>query len=378
MISIPIIMSCTKNNSVEGSIRRINTSGKVCYLMEERKLKEKKIEELLAELMLACGFGEIISPIESVSGGFLHRMYRVTTECGTYAVKHLNREIMGRPGANENFARAEKIECMLEKEGIPIVPSLTVHGSKMQNIEGHYFYIFNWQKGHITDWYNISKNQCRTAGNILGRIHAIKPENVPHQEPELSKIHWHEYVLKAKEEKSEITSLLADNEELLVYAEKEMNKARAALPDVLCVSDEDMDPKNIMWDNGNPRVIDLECLDYGNPISHALQLSLQWSGITTCNMDIEKMVAFFHGYLDAYDNCFRGYSGVFGLAYTWVEWLEYNIRRALGKCVDETERTMGISEVRNTIDRIKYIRTIEKNIKDALDFRLPQIETSKR
>ncbi len=146
------------------------------------------------------------------------------------------------------------------------------------------------------------------------------------------------------------------------------------MPDMLCVSNEDMDPKNIMWDNGRPWVIDLECLDYGNPISHALQLSLQWSGITTCNMDVEKMVAFFDGYLEAYDNCFRAYSDVFGLAYTWVEWLEYNIKRALGACIDEAERMMGISEVKNTIDRIKYIRSMEKEIKEALDTRLRRIE----
>lgn len=164
---------------------------------------------------------------------------------------------------------------------------------------------------------------------------------------------------------------------LLVYAEKELNKARTSLPDIMCVSNEDMDPKNIMWDNGNPWVIDLECLDYGNPISHALQLALQWSGITTCNMDIEKMIAFFGGYLEAYDNCFRAYNGVFGLAYTWVEWLEYNIQRALGVCIDETERMMGISEVRNTVDRIKYIRNIEKEIKEALNSRLPEIKAGK-
>ena len=82
------------------------------------------------------------------------------------------------------------------------------------------------------------------------------------------------------------------------------------------------------------------------------------------------MVAFFDGYLEAYDNCFRAYSDVFGLAYTWVEWLEYNIKRALGACIDETERMMGISEVKNTIDRIKYIRSMEKEIKEALDLRL--------
>lgn len=340
-------------------------------------MKEKTIEELLAKLMATCGLGEILSPVESVSGGLLHRMYRVTTDCGTYAVKHLNPEIMGRLGVFENYARAEKIEHMIEKEGIPIVPSITVHGNKMQNVEGNYFYIFNWQEGHITDWNNISNNECHTVGNILGRIHAINPKNVSHQEPELSKIDWYGFVLKAKEEKSEIASLLENNEELLIYAENEMNKARASLPDILCLSNEDMDPKNIMWDNGKPWVIDLECLDYGNPISHVLQLALQWSGIVTCDIDIEKMIAFFDGYMEAYDNCFRAYSDVFGLAYTWVEWLEYNIQRALGACMDEEEKMMGISEVRNTINRIKYIHNMENSIKDALDSYLPQIKAAR-
>ncbi len=333
-------------------------------------MKEKTTEELLAELMMKCGFGNIIFPIESVSGGFMHKIYRVRTDHGIYAVKHLNPQIMAREGVHDNFERAEKIECLLEKANIPIVPSITVNGHKMQEVEGNYFYLFSWQEGHITDWDHISNEECKTAGNILGRIHAIDPENAAHQEAELSKINKHEYIHKTNEEKNETASLLTDNEKLLIYAEKELNQARASLPDIICVSNEDMDPKNIMWDNGNPWVIDLECLDYGNPISHALQLALQWSGITTCNMDVEKMVAFFNGYLEAYDNCFRAYSGVFGLAYTWVEWLEYNMQRALGACTDEAERQMGISEVRNTIERIKYIQTIEKEIKDALDSRL--------
>lgn len=340
-------------------------------------MKDYTIDELIAALMIKCGLGSVIFPIEPVSGGFMHRMYRVRTRAGIYAVKHLNPAIMRREGAHDNFDRAEKIECLLEKEDIPIVPALTVLGKKMQTVDGHYFYIFHWQDGHITDWNNISNDECKTAGNILGRIHAIDPKNVTHQEPELSKIDWHEYTLKANKEKNEIAALLADNEKLLIYAEKELNQARASLPDIICVSNEDMDPKNIMWDNGKPWVIDLECLDYGNPISHALQLALQWSGITTCNMDIEKMVAFFNGYLEAYDNCFRAYSDVFGLAYTWVEWLDYNIQRALGACIDEAERQMGISEARNTVERIKYIRNIEKEMKEALNSRLPEIKADR-
>ena len=73
---------------------------------------------------------------------------------------------------------------------------------------------------------------------------------------------------------------------------------RKLLPNIICISDEDMDPKNVMWENGKPSVIDLECLEYGNPISHVLQLSLQWSGTTICDINLDYIQAFFDGYLE--------------------------------------------------------------------------------
>ena len=129
-----------------------------------------------------------------------------------------------------------------------------------------------------------------------------------------------------------------------------------------------MDPKNVMWENDKPVVIDLECLDYGNPISSAIQLSLQWAGITLCDFNSEKQKAFFQGYFQAYDNGFRNYKSVFGLTYTWIEWLEYNIKRALGDCHDKTEQQLGLTEVKNTINRIKYIHHMEDKIKKNLQF----------
>lgn len=339
-------------------------------------MRNQTIETLLMKLVSMCGLGKIIAEMESVSGGFMHRMYKVTTDSGVYAVKHLNAEIMKRPRVHENYARAEKIERILENNDIPIVPAMVFGGNKMQKVDGQFFYVFRWQEGSITDWDHISNEMCYQAGNILGRVHAIEPKNVACQAPETSHIDWRRYVLKAKEENSAVASLLEDNENLLVYAENECNKARASLPSVLCLSNEDMDPKNIMWDNGVPWMIDLECLDYGNPISHVMQLALQWSGIVSGKMDVDKMIAFFDGYLEAYDNCFRGYSDVVGVAYTWIEWLEYNIQRALGNCMDEAERQLGIAEVRNTVDRIKDIRNTMPQIKEALDGRLRKIEAT--
>ncbi len=77
---------------------------------------------------------------------------------------------------------------------------------------------------------------------------------------------------KAKAKNSEIADLLEEKEELLVYAE-----------------------------NGSPWAIDLECLDYGNPMAHAVILALQWAGTVTETLDTEKLMAFFEGYLEAYD-----------------------------------------------------------------------------
>lgn len=90
------------------------------------------------------------------------------------------------------------------------------------------------------------------------------------------------------------------------------------------------------------------------------------AGCVTCSLDLRKTEAYFGGYLEAYDNHFREYDKVFGLTYTWLEWLEYNVKRALGMCCDAYERDMGITETKNTIARIKYIREREEEIKKVL------------
>lgn len=323
---------------------------------------ERKIEKLFEEI----GLGSIVLPIESVSGGFLHRMYKVRAGGKAYAVKHLNPLIMSRPDAASNFAAAEKLEIIIENAGIPIVPALRFDGGKMQELYGDFFYVFDWHGGKTTDWYHITSGQCRLAGNILGSMHALDPKPGVTAAAEESRIDFDLYKSRAEKIHRGLLLLLAENEDLLRRAEGELNEARKLLPDIVCISDEDMDPKNVMWENGQPSVIDLECLEYGNPVSHALQLSLQWSGATVCDIDPDRIRAFFDGYLNAYDNGFRGYADVFGLAYTWLEWFEYNLKRALGDCIDEKEKVMCLTEVKNTLARIRCLYENEASIRREL------------
>lgn len=120
---------------------------------------EKNVEILINTLLTDCGLGTIISPIESVPGGYLHRMYKVTTDRGIYAVKHLNPEIMSRPDALDNFERAESIEY---------IPAIVVNENKMQNVRyfadhldilpGRMFFIENYKGEKVataTAYYDI-------------------------------------------------------------------------------------------------------------------------------------------------------------------------------------------------------------------------------
>ena len=325
------------------------------------------MKDKIIQLIRNLNLGDIKGDIVPVSGGLMHKMFKVQTSTGTYAIKYLNPEIMKRPAAMENYKKAEVLERILEDNQIPIVPALTFDGRKMIELDGGYYYIFRWQEGHITNWDSISSEQCYKAGEILGNIHRIDSQNIEAEEIELSAIDFKDYLDSAKKMNNNIATVLEDNLELLENSQEKLNEARRRLPSIRAICDDDMDPKNIMWDDGKAYVIDLECLDYGNPVSSCFNLSLQWSGTVNERFEKENIVAFYKGYLKTYDNGFRSYDELFGIAYTWVEWLEYNMRRALGlESKEEAEIKLGVEETIKTINRIRYLNSIEDDICSVL------------
>ena len=114
------------------------------------------MEELYA-LIEQCGLGKVDGDILPVSGGLMHRMFKVQTTTGTYAVKCLNPEIMNRPDAMKNYSEAEWLEWILEENGISIVAALSFGDKKMISLGGRYYYVFHWNEGKITDFNDISE-----------------------------------------------------------------------------------------------------------------------------------------------------------------------------------------------------------------------------
>ena len=82
------------------------------------------IEKLIRETNL----GNKISTVDKVIGGLSHRMYKVVTDKGIYAVKELNPNVMKRKEAYSNFLFAEKVTDIAKMNGISAIGTNKING----------------------------------------------------------------------------------------------------------------------------------------------------------------------------------------------------------------------------------------------------------
>lgn len=315
------------------------------------------------KLVNKLNLGNIIEEPSRVSGGLTHKMYKLFTEKGRYIVKLLNPNIMKRKTAIDNFNKADEIEEILRKNNISAIYSLIFNNKKMQEIDGQYFYVYEWYDGKSLKDSEIKEFHCKIIGEVLANIHNI---DLIYESEEVNKknIDWNYYINLAKEKKSPIYEMLYDKIDILNDSMNNGNQSIYKLPNVKAICHNDMDSKNVMWINKDFKLIDLECLTYKNPYLELYELALCWSGYEKCNINFNLFKTFFESYfnntkLDKNINWEDLYYANNGR----LEWLEFNIKRALMiECDTKEEQELGINEVKETIDHVVYYDKVKNDI----------------
>ena len=131
------------------------------------------VNEFLNKMIGELNLGNLIEPISQVSGGLTHRMFKVFTDKGRYIVKLLNPNIMKRPTAMNNFNTADKLEEILKDNNIDAVYSLKFNDKKMQELDGQYFYVYEWFDGKSLKDDEITIEHSKNIGKLLSYIHNI-------------------------------------------------------------------------------------------------------------------------------------------------------------------------------------------------------------
>lgn len=322
--------------------------------------------DIFYKICRKLGLGNIVEAPKQMTGGLMHKMYTLFTDKGRYAIKLLNPYVMERETAAENYRIAEELENVLEDNSIAIIPALRFRRQKMQEIEGQFFYLYEWYAGKALRGKEIAGEHCRRIGTVLAQIHKIQRIESPFIRSEIH-IDWESYMKQIEGVDANLHALLSENHDLLCESQEKGNKAIKEIPPVVTICHNDMDSKNVLWKGYEFRIIDLECLSYSSPYMELLEMALCWSGYEECNIDIGLFGEFISAYSLNGGVTLRDYENIYDSNFSRLEWLEYNLKRALGKeCDTCADQQLGVSEVEKTIAHIVYYHNVKQPVIECL------------
>jgi aminoglycoside phosphotransferase (APT) family kinase protein len=303
------------------------------------------------------GLGSLKRPPETVTGGLLHKMYKVTTDKGSYAVKALNPKIMLRPKAIKDIVEAEHIAAALSNN-IPAISALFINESYVQKSNGQYYLIYPWVEGRSVKPGEINVSHSMKIGKILAEIHKADLTSLyitREEEKMLNIVDWDDYLQAGNRRCAAWTTRMTEKRDELYDINDKANTAERCLNSNFIVSHRDLDFKNVLWQGENPLIIDWESASYINPMKDLLETALYWSEDSSGHVEKEKFKAFIDAYnqkatIPATDWDAVLYSNLTGK----LHWLEYNLKRSLGiEASDEAEQNLGTEQVELTINAIE-------------------------
>lgn len=321
---------------------------------------QNSIEEKISKLMLQCNLGQAIENAIRVNGGLSHRMYKVVTDKGIYAVKELNKGIMKRKEAYSNFVFSERVTDIAKANDIPAIGAIKTDNDIMVKIEDTYFMIFNWLDGIVLKPNEIKEFHCEKIGKILAQIHNIDFSKLDSSKEieNLTIFHWQNYIEKANEKSKKYAELLEDNKDLLEELNKKSITAMKYANQNLIISHRDLDRKNVMWKDETPYIIDWEASGYINPIIEVISTAYYWCGGEIEELDITKLKTFLSNYKSISKINIKDNAQILVYAdfYSGLNWLEYNLKRSM--CIDnnydQSEIELAENEIIKSINDIKY------------------------
>lgn len=312
------------------------------------------IDEIVKELLIKLRFGNLEENPTRIMGGLLNKMYKVKTSTGTYAIKHLNPELINKNNAKENIIITELIASKVKESGVSSAPAITVNGKLLHELNNNFFLVFDWIEGTTISNNNASLEHIRKVATMLAQIHNIDFGKIKwkcNQPNNLFEVNWNYYINTIKN--AELKDLLEKSLDKLYEIDKNSTCAVKSLSGEMVVSHRDMDLLNIIWNEKiEPFVIDWELAGLVNPSEEAIETAWNWSGGHEY-FDIIKFKYFIEVYKSNGGNTKDLNNAIYSCFKNNAGWLEYNLKRASGiECTNFEEQKIGEKEAYRVINKV--------------------------
>lgn len=315
--------------------------------------------------------------ITKILGGRMHKMFKVETSKGIYAIKILNPEVMKRKNAYDNFILSEKIPNLAKENNIPVASALEINGEYLIKYKDMYYMVFDYIDGKVLKDEEITINHCRKIGKILSKIHNIDYQKLNIEEKTVEDhffVDWENYIHHPNFENMNYKELYLKNYKKYYSLLKRTVERLNASNQKQTICHKDMDPKNVMWKDDEPIIIDWESASLSNPYRELIEVALSWSGFLSNQFSEEKFTAIIEEYIKTNQVEHHRYDIICGNLIGRFGWLDYNLKRSLGlKSDDREEMALAENEVTKTIEEInRYLELIGTMYQIICDLTKPE------
>jgi len=329
-------------------------------------MRMEKIEKLCKKYNL----GNLKGKPEIVTGGLMHKMYHVSTDQGEYAIKLLNPDIMKRTEALQNTVNSEIVSNAL-RNVVPLVSAKCFDGKHIIELDGSFYVIFDWLEGKSIFVPNISEYHCEQIGRILGKIHAanIKVDSIEKSQDSRDEYDWNMLLGKAQQCNTECYLVLQENLADIIRWDNHVVSGFGEVSQNQVISHRDLDPKNIMWKNDEPYIIDWEAAGYVNPFQELIEVLNYWISDETGKYNKVKFDAMIQAYTESINISNVNWDVVLDCSFDgMLGWLEYSIKRALGmEGIDAKEQQEGMQQTKGTVYELKKYENQMEQLKDWIN-----------
>jgi Ser/Thr protein kinase RdoA (MazF antagonist) len=304
----------------------------------------------IARLCAVCSLGEPMGELQSVAGGLLHRMWRLDTTRGSFAIKQLNPAIMRRPYMHETYRLSEQIAATMVAHSVPAVAALVCSGDPVQEIDDIALLVYPWIAGEVLAAPSVEPERGKQVGAVLGQMHALNLQFPALRLSEWGSFHdddWDLLTVQAYDQGIAWARHVRIAMPQLIAWSRLYEQVGARLSQEMVVSHRDIDQKNVIWrDEHTPLLVDWEGVGLVNPTMELASVALDWSGLAIEAVREDTFSALVEGYVAA-GGVVRaaGIDALHGVMGIWLGWLLFNMQRSLGEASSgEDERQVGIRE----------------------------------
>jgi Ser/Thr protein kinase RdoA (MazF antagonist) len=311
----------------------------------------------------AFGLGAPTGVLVRVPGGRSHRLWRLDSTHGRFAVKELNRK-WNNPNYVAWYERAFRVELAAERAGVRLPRPVPVRDTRACLAElpdgaerPATVRVHEWVDGTALRPEDVHDAAALQAGAILARIHGLGLRAEQPLEEILTvwgRDHWYMLLDRAGAAGASYSERLRAELPTVADLERLIIAARQDSAPVL-LSHCDLDPANVLTDDqGQLVLLDWDGASPCGTMHEVASVALDWAGVQTRDAIPAFVRAVIRGYRDAGGRFEAHGPTVFAYFLRGcLNWLEYSVRRSLGENLqDPDDRPVAEGEVVRVLENL--------------------------